>query len=66
MMACGPKLFFLEHFTMELRKESATNLLKKLLNSRLHLLKSIHQPVLSFMLSKDVEMFDDNDVEMVE
>jgi hypothetical protein len=27
MMACGPKLFFLEHFTMELRKESAANLL---------------------------------------
>jgi hypothetical protein len=66
MMACGPKLFFLEHFTMELRKESATNLLKKLLNSKLHLLRSIRQPTPSFMLSKDVEMFDDNDVEMVE
>ncbi|CAK9270788.1 unnamed protein product [Sphagnum jensenii] len=30
MMACGPKPFFLEHFTMELRKESAANLLQKL------------------------------------
>jgi hypothetical protein len=41
MMACGPKLFFLEHFTMELRRESATNLLEKLLNCKLRLLGSI-------------------------
>ena len=27
MMACGPKPFFLEHFTMELRRDSADNLL---------------------------------------
>ncbi|CAK9207872.1 unnamed protein product [Sphagnum troendelagicum] len=32
MMACGPKPFFLEHFTMELRRESVANLLEKLLN----------------------------------
>jgi hypothetical protein len=41
MMACGLKLFFLEHFMMELCKKSAANLLEKLLNCKLHLLKSI-------------------------
>jgi hypothetical protein len=84
MMACGPKPFFLEHFTMELRKEnvanllekllncklhllgSVANLLEKLLNCKLHLLGSIHQLAPSFVLSRDVIMFDDNDVEMVE
>jgi hypothetical protein len=42
MLACGPKLFFLEHFTMELRRKSAANLMEKLLNCKLHLLGSIH------------------------
>ncbi len=66
MMACGPKLFFLEHFTMELRRESATNLLEKLLNCKLRLLGSIRQPIPGFVLLRDVGMFDNNDVEVVE
>jgi hypothetical protein len=66
MMAYGPKPFILEHFTMELRKESAANLLKKLLNCKMCLLGSIRQPTPSFMLSRDVEMFDDIDFEVVE
>jgi len=37
MMAYGPKSFFLEHFTMELRKESVANMLEKLLNYKLRL-----------------------------
>jgi hypothetical protein len=44
MMACGPKAFFLEHFTMELRRESAANLLEKLMDCKLRLLGSIRQP----------------------
>jgi hypothetical protein len=66
MMACGPKSFFLEHFTMELQRENVFNLLEKLLNYKLRLLGLICQPALGFVLSKDVEMFDDNDVEVVE
>jgi hypothetical protein len=65
-MACGQKPFFLEHFMMELHRESAANLLKKLLNCKLRLFRSIRQSALSFMLSRDVGMFDDNDVEGVE
>jgi hypothetical protein len=56
MMACGPKPFFLEHFTMELRRESAANLLEKLLNCKLCLLGSIRQPALGFVLSRDVKL----------
>jgi hypothetical protein len=41
MMACGPKSFILEHFMMELCRESAANLLEKLLNYKLCLLRSI-------------------------
>jgi hypothetical protein len=41
MMACVPKAFFLEHFTMQLRRESAGNLLEKLLDCSLRLLGSI-------------------------
>ncbi len=51
---------------MELHKESTTNLLEKLLNCKLRLLGSIHQPAPGFVLSRDVEMFDDSDVEVVE
>jgi hypothetical protein len=65
-MACGPKPFFLEHFTMELRKESAANLLEKLLKCALRLLGSIRQPAPGLMISRDVEMINDNDVEVVE
>ncbi len=66
MMACGPKPFFLEHFTMEFRRDIMANLLEKLLNCKLRLFRSIHQSVLGFVLSRDIGMFDNNDVEMVE
>ncbi len=65
-MACGPKLLFLEHFTMELHRESAANLLEKLLNYKLCLLGSICQSAPGFVLSKVVRMFHDIDVEVVE
>ncbi len=42
------------------------NLLEKLLNYKLRLLGLIHQSALGFVLFRDVEMFDDNDVEAVE
>ncbi len=51
---------------MELQRENVFNLLEKLLNYKLRLLGLICQPALGFVLSKDVEMFDDNDVEVVE
>ncbi|RHY22795.1 hypothetical protein DYB32_009393 [Aphanomyces invadans] len=54
-MACGPKPFFLEHFTMELRRESAANLLEKLLNCKLRLLGSIRKPAPGFVLTTDEE-----------
>ena len=44
MMAFGPKAYFLEHFKMELRRESAANLLEKLMDCKLRLLASIRQP----------------------
>jgi hypothetical protein len=50
MMACGPKAYFLEHFTMELRRESAANLLEKLLDCKLRLLGSIRQPAPGYSL----------------
>ncbi|SPR00518.1 unnamed protein product (mitochondrion) [Plasmodiophora brassicae] len=52
MMACGPKPFFLEHFTMELRRESAANLLDKLLDCKLRLLGSIRKPAPGFVLTR--------------
>jgi hypothetical protein len=39
---------------------------EKLLNCNLHLLGSIRQPALGFVLSRVVEIIDDNDVEVVE
>ena len=53
MMACGPKAYFLEHFTMQLRRESAKNLLEKLLDCKLRLLASIRQPAPGYSLSRD-------------
>ncbi len=41
MMACGPMGFFLEHFTMELRRESVDNLYCKLMDCKHHLLLTI-------------------------
>jgi hypothetical protein len=66
MMACGPKSFFLEHFTMELCRESTANLVEKLLNCKLRLLRSIRQLAPGFVLSRDIGMFDDSDIEVVE
>jgi hypothetical protein len=40
--------------------------LEKLLTCKLHLLELICQPAPGFVLSKDVGMFDDNDIEVVE
>ncbi len=54
MMACGPKAYFLEHFTMELRRESAANLLNKLMDCKLRLLASIRQPAPGFTLLRAV------------
>jgi hypothetical protein len=65
MMACGPKLFFLEHFTMELGRESKANLLEKLLDCKRGLLGSVRQPAPGFVPSRGVKMIDDNDVEVV-
>jgi hypothetical protein len=45
MMACGPLLYFLKHFSMELRHETAENLLLKLLSCKLRLLGQIRDPV---------------------
>lgn len=50
MMACVPKAYFLEHFTMELRRESAANLLGNLLDCKLRLLRSIRQAVPGYSL----------------
>jgi hypothetical protein len=55
MMACGPKAYFLEHFTMQLRRESAKNLLEKLLDCKLRLLCSIRPPRPGYSLSRDVQ-----------
>lgn len=55
MMACIPaKAFFLEHFTMVLRRESAANLLEKLFDCKLQLLGSIRVPAPGFSLSRDI------------
>jgi hypothetical protein len=43
MMACGPMAFFLEHFSMELRRESAENLYEKLINCKRRLLLTIRE-----------------------
>ncbi len=42
-MACGPMAFFLEHFSMELRRESAENLYEKLIDCKRRLLLTIRE-----------------------
>jgi hypothetical protein len=49
MMACGPMVFFLEHFSMELRRESAENLYEKLIDCKRRLLLTIHELALGFV-----------------
>jgi hypothetical protein len=61
MMACIPKAFFLEHFTMVLRRESAANLLEKLLDCKLRLLGSIRMPAPGFSLSRDIVVIGEGD-----
>jgi hypothetical protein len=43
-MACGPQSFFLEHFTMDLQKESADNLLDKVLALKTRLKIALSPP----------------------
>jgi hypothetical protein len=63
MMACGSMAFFLEHFTMELRRESADNLYHKLMDYKCRLLLTIRnltpefQPTLN--LTGDSDLDDD-------
>ena len=65
MMACVPKAYFLEHFTMQLRRESATNLLEKLLDCKLRLLGSIRTPAPGYYLSRQVILIGDVDNDIV-
>ena len=44
-MAMGPLPFFLEHFTMDLRRETAVNLREKVLDVKLRLLQSVRLPI---------------------
>jgi hypothetical protein len=60
-MACGPMAFFLEHFSMELRRKSAENLYEKLIDCKRRLLLTIRELTLGFishLVSSDVG--DDN------
>jgi hypothetical protein len=43
LMACGPMAFFLEHFSMELRRESVENLYEKLIDCKRRLLLTIRE-----------------------
>jgi len=67
-MACSPIAMFLEHFTMELHRESAVNLLEKVLDYKLRLLGNICKPAPGFVLSRNIERIADldSDVEVVE
>ena len=56
MMACIPKAYFLEHFTMQLRRESAANLLEKLLDCKLRLLCSLRGPVPGYSHSRAADV----------
>ena len=68
MMACSPIAMFLEHFTMELRRESAINLLEKILDCKMRLLGNICKHAHSFVLSRNIKRIadQDNDVEVIE
>ena len=58
----------LQHFTMELRRESAVNLLEKVLDCKLRLLGNICKPAPGFVLSRNTKWIADLDinVEVVE
>jgi hypothetical protein len=62
MMACGPMGFFLEHFTMELHRESADNLYCKLMDCKRHLLLTIRNLAPGFQSALDlIDDFDSDD-----
>jgi hypothetical protein len=48
MMACGTLAFFLEHFNMELRRESATNLFHKLVDCKHRVRESTRKSIDGF------------------
>jgi hypothetical protein len=49
LMACGPMAFFLEHFSMELLRESAENLYEKLIDCKRRLLLTIRELARGFI-----------------
>jgi hypothetical protein len=49
----------LEHFTMELQRESAVNLMEKVLDCKLRLLSSIRKPAPGCVLSRDALAFNE-------
>jgi hypothetical protein len=70
LMACGPLAFFLEHFNMELRRESAAHLFDKLVDCKHRLRASIRQPIDGFSVAPtneddDVELAADGDEDIV-
>jgi hypothetical protein len=54
MMACGLMAFFLEHFTMELRRESADNLYRKLMDCKRRLFLTIRNLAPGFQPALDL------------
>ena len=62
MMAYVPNSFFLEHFTKQLRRESATNLLEKLPDCKLQLLGSVCAPAPGYSMSRERLVIDNGDI----
>lgn len=52
LMACGPIAFFLEHFTMDLSRESAVNLYANLIDCKRHLLCLIRTVAPGFVVER--------------
>jgi hypothetical protein len=61
MMACDPMAFFLEHFTMELRRESVDNLYCKLMDCKRRLLLIIRNLAPGFQPALDLTGDSDSD-----
>jgi hypothetical protein len=61
MMACGPMGFFLEHFTMELRRESADDLYCKLMDCKRRLFLTIRNLAPGFQPALDLTSDFDSD-----
>ncbi len=60
IMSAGPAAFFLEHFAMDMQRESADNLLKELLSSKRRLRVSLGlNPVMDIDDDEDVLMLSD-------